>query len=374
MSKVSEKKITILIVDDNPKNIQAAAAILGNEGYDISFDEDGESALRHVQDTTFDLILLDIMMPNTDGYEVCRGLKENPDTARIPVIFLTARTDIESIVKGFEVGAADYVTKPFNEVELLARVKTHLKLKQSDARLRELNAAKDKFFSIISHDLKGSFNALMLGFDLLTDDYDRMSEDKKKNLLETMNTACRNTFDLLNNLLTWSRSQTGNMSCEPEIFDIREIVAEAVFISENAAKNKNIRIIAGIKENTLCYADMDMMRTVIRNLVANAVKYTASGGTVTISAKDCGDDLEISVSDTGVGIRPENIRKLFRIDVKHSTSGTAGEEGTGLGLNLCKEFVEKNSGEIGVESEVGKGSRFYFTCPKTEIRYEAGAS
>jgi len=122
MSKVSEKKITILIVDDNPKNIQAAAAILGNEGYDISFDEDGESALRHVQDTTFDLILLDIMMPNTDGYEVCRGLKENPDTARIPVIFLTARTDIESIVKGFEVGAADYVTKPFNQEILLNKV------------------------------------------------------------------------------------------------------------------------------------------------------------------------------------------------------------------------------------------------------------
>ncbi len=366
MKKIPGKKITVLLVDDMPKNIQAAAAILSKEGYDIAFDEDGESALRHVREMKFDLILLDIMMPGMDGYETCRHLKADTETGRIPVIFLTARTDIDSIVKGFEVGAADYVTKPFNESELLARVRTHLKLKQADTQLRELNAAKDKFFSIISHDLKGSFNALGLGFDLLIDDYDKLSEDKKKNLLESMKTNCQNTFDLLNNLLTWSRSRTGNISCEPEIFDIREIVSEAIFISENAAENKNIRIINEIEEETLCYADMDMMRTVIRNLLANAVKYTKSEGTVTISAKDRADELEISVSDTGVGIRAETMQKLFRIDVKHSTPGTAKEEGTGLGLNLCKDFAEKNNGKIGVESEVGKGSRFYFTCPKTK--------
>lgn len=184
MRKIPEKKITVLIVDDMPKNIQAAAAILSKEGYDISFDEDGESALRHVRDMKFDLILLDITMPNTDGYEVCRRLKADPEAGRIPVIFLTARSDIDSIVKGFDVGAADYVTKPFNEAELLARVKTHLALKQADTQLRELNAAKDKFFSIISHDLKGSFNALGLGFDLLIDDYDRLSEPKKKESVE----------------------------------------------------------------------------------------------------------------------------------------------------------------------------------------------
>lgn len=181
-----------------------------------------------------------------------------------------------------------------------------------------------------------------------------------------MKSNCQNTFDLLNNLLTWSRSQTGNISCEPELFDIREIVFEAVFISENAAMSKNIRIINEIEEDILCYADMDMMRTVIRNLLANAVKYTKSEGSVTVSAKDRGDEVEISVSDTGVGIRPETMQKLFRIDVKHSAPGTANEQGTGLGLNLCKDFVEKNKGEIGVESQFGKGSRFYFTCPKTE--------
>jgi DNA-binding response OmpR family regulator/DNA-binding CsgD family transcriptional regulator len=138
MNEPSEKRINILIVDDMPKNIQAAAAILSRYGYQTAFDEDGESALQHTKSVKFDLILLDILMPKLDGYEVCRLLKADPQTAGIPVIFLTARTDTESIVKGFELGASDYVTKPFNESELLARVKTHLELKQHRDHLEQM--------------------------------------------------------------------------------------------------------------------------------------------------------------------------------------------------------------------------------------------
>lgn len=138
MNELPEKKINILIVDDKPKNIQAAAAILSRQGYQIAFDEDGESVLPHTKSVKFDLILLDILMPGLDGYEVCRRLKNDLETEQIPVIFLTAKTDIESIVKGFEAGAADYVTKPFNEAELAARVKNHLELRQHRYHLEQL--------------------------------------------------------------------------------------------------------------------------------------------------------------------------------------------------------------------------------------------
>ncbi|HAO21860.1 MAG TPA: hypothetical protein DCQ37_16185 [Desulfobacteraceae bacterium] len=170
---------------------------------------------------------------------------------------------------------------------------------------------------------------------------------------------------MLQNLLKWSRSQIGHLACEPKMIDIQNIVNETILLLKNNAMSKNIRLIGEIKENMSVYADSDMITTVIRNLLSNSIKYTPDGGNITISATDKGNILEISISDTGVGIKPEDLEKLFRIDVKHSTPGTAKEQCTGLGLNLCKEFVGKNNGKIGVESTVGKGSRFYFTVPKS---------
>ncbi len=364
MSERPAKKLTILIVDDNPKNIQVAASMLSRQGYQIAFDKDGESALEHINVLKADLILLDIMMPGIDGYEVCGRLKNNPETESIPVIFLTAKADTESIVKGFDVGGVDYITKPFNEAELLARVRTHLKLKQADSQLRAMNAAKDKFFSIIAHDLRSPFNVLITGLDRIIRYFDILSEDEKRESLKSMRENSHNTFKLIDNLLTWSRSQIGHIACNPEIIHIQNIVNETLVLMNKNAADKNICLISRIQENTMIYADINMITTVIRNLVSNAVKYTTEGGTVTISAKEIGDTWEISISDSGIGIPPEYMQKLFRIDFNQSTPGTAQEQGTGLGLNLCKEFVERNSGKIGLESEVGKGSRFYFTLPK----------
>lgn len=161
--KSDDKKFSILIVDDVPKNIQMVANVLREEGYQMAFARSGDAALRHTETILFDLILLDIMMPEMNGYEVCEKLKQNPKTKEIPVIFLTAKTDTENVLKGFELGAVDYVTKPFNMSELLARVKTHLELREARQKLQELNATKDKFFSIIAHDLKNPFNALISG-------------------------------------------------------------------------------------------------------------------------------------------------------------------------------------------------------------------
>jgi len=179
-----------------------------------------------------------------------------------------------------------------------------------------------------------------------------------------MRASSHNTLNLIDNLLTWSRSQIGRLECDPDNIHIQNIVNEILVLMNKNAMDKNICLLNRIQENTTVYADINMITTVIRNLVSNAIKYTTEGGIITISAKEIGDTWEISISDNGVGIKPEYMRKLFRIDFNHSTPGTSREQGTGLGLSLCKEFVQRNSGKIGVESEVGKGSRFYFTLPK----------
>ncbi|MDM8550806.1 hybrid sensor histidine kinase/response regulator [Desulfobacterales bacterium HSG2] len=359
-----DKSFNILIVDDAPANIQMVANILQKEGYRMAFARSGDAALTHTETTPFDLILLDIMMREMDGYEVCEKLKQNPKTKEIPVIFLTAKTDAESILKGFELGAVDYVTKPFNDSELLARVKTHLELREARQKLQELNATKDKFFSIIAHDLKNPFNALISGSDFLVRYFEELEKDKIKAFLGEINNASRQAFTLLENLLEWSRAQTGRVICKPAETDIHGIVSDTMSLLKQNAEEKQIHLISEITPNTFAYADTDMTSVIIRNLLSNALKYTTGGGEVRIASKATGDFMEISVSDTGVGISKEDMDRLFRIDIKYSTLGTAQEQGTGLGLLLCKEFVEKNGGKIRVASDIGKGSVFCFTLPR----------
>lgn len=360
-----KKNFRIFIVDDVPANIQLAANILKKSDYDFFYAENGKKALSIVKEKDFDLILLDIMMPEMDGYQVCEELKKNPGTRDIPIIFLTAKADKESIVKGLGAGAVDYVTKPFNDAELVARVKTHLALREAQKNLREANATKDKFFSIIAHDLKNPFNALIGLSELLIKNFDNFDDVKKKKFIQNIYESSDNMYKLLENLLNWSRMQTGRIEWCPENINLNKIADENLLLLKTAAETKHIVIISDLDATTTVYADADMVTMVFRNLITNAIKFTREGGEVKISAKPTGNYEEITVSDTGIGICEEDIKKLFRIDVTHSAHGTAKEKGTGLGLILCKEFIEKNGGEIWVESELGKGSDFKFTLPKT---------
>jgi len=364
MGKYDDKKFKILIVDDVPKNIQVAANILQREGYQMAFAQNGKTAIAQAQSNQFDLILLDIMMPDMDGFEVCRYLREEPGTRDIPIIFLTARTESESIIKGFELGATDYVTKPFNGAELLARVRTHLELRRAHQELQEANATKDKFFSIIAHDLKNPFNVFLGLSKLLLDNYDEFDNEKRKNIIQNIYQASENGYKLLENLLEWSRIQTGRIKWRPDHIDLYTYAFENISFLEAGAYNKKITLHSDISKGTLVYADPDMVTTVIRNLMSNAIKFTDEGGEVRISSETAGDYEEVIISDTGIGIEEKNMRQLFRIGVHQSGLGTAGEQGTGLGLILCKEFVEKNRGRISLDSEVGRGSVFKFTLPK----------
>ncbi|RLD57702.1 MAG: hypothetical protein DRJ05_09265 [Bacteroidetes bacterium] len=236
-------------------------------------------------------------------------------------------------------------------------------LVESEKSLRNANAMKDKFFSIIAHDLKNPFNAIIGFSNLLYEAYDNFDEKQRKRFIKNICDASENTFKLLQNLLEWSRTQTGAFEYIPEIIDLSIIANENISILKSSADGKNIEIKSTIPYNTIAYADENMTKTIIRNLISNAIKFTHNDGKVTVSAIRKDNEIQVNVTDTGTGISKENISKLFRIDDPFKSIGTANEQGTGLGLILCKEFVEKNSGKIWVESVTDVGSSFIFTLP-----------
>jgi signal transduction histidine kinase len=329
----------------------------------LYFAQSGETALKQIESKDFDLILLDIMMPGMDGFEVCRQIKEMERSRDVPVIFLTAKTDDEAIGKGFKMGGVDYLTKPFNPTELIARVKTHLNLRQREKELKELNSTKDTLLSVISHDLKTPFFNIMGLGELLLNNYDEYEEEMVKELIRNMVDASRVTHSLLDNLLSWTRMQTGKIKFEPNYFDIAEVITETLRLVESQAKNKEVNCNYDIPERCGVYADLNMIQTIFRNLITNAIKYTSRGGNVTVRAFKKGSYAQIEVIDDGVGMSEEKVKNLFSGEEFNSTPGTEQEPGTGFGLVLTYEFVLKNNGDISVESTEGKGTTFRFTLP-----------
>lgn len=236
-------------------------------------------------------------------------------------------------------------------------------IKKKEEALIEANITKDKFFSIIAHDLKNPFSTL-LGFSgLLSQDYDKFDDNTKKEVIKDIHQNSEHMYDLLENLLSWSIMQTDGMECKAQSINLPALVDESIALLRAGADDKGIKLFSTIDEGARVSADVNMTNTVVRNLLSNAIKFTGEGGEVEISSRGKGNFQEITVSDSGVGISTEDLGKLFMLDVKHSSYGTKNEMGTGLGLLLCKEFVEKNGGAIRAESEPGKGSRFIFTLP-----------
>lgn len=247
--------------------------------------------------------------------------------------------------------------------DITERKRVENALKDSEARLKGLNTAKDKFFSIIAHDLKGPFNSIVGFSELLIDRIrERDYEEVEKYAVIIQNSSNR-AMDLILNLMQWSRSQTGRLDFNPENLDIVGLIKTIAQLLNDSAQQKSITIYTEMPERTMVFVDKDMMATVLRNLISNAIKFTNTGGEIVISVDQSVDKLIVTVSDNGVGIRMDAMDKLFIIEKSYSTIGTNDEKGTGLGLILCKEFIEKHGGNIWAESEFGKGSKFHFSIP-----------
>jgi len=237
-------------------------------------------------------------------------------------------------------------------------------LRKSESELREANAAKDKFFSIIAHDLKNPFTSIQGLSELLLKDYEGYDKEEVLTLIKMINDASRQTHNLLENLLNWSRAQTGRMSIEPTGINIHDSIELIFSLYEGNSREKNLLMLNKVNAGTQAYGDANMVPTILRNLISNAIKFTKPRGKITVSAKIHRDFMDISVNDTGIGIPEDMHEKLFRIEENVTRTGTANEEGTGLGLVLCKEFAEKNNGSIKVNSKPGKGSTFILRLPR----------
>jgi two-component system, sensor histidine kinase and response regulator len=242
--------------------------------------------------------------------------------------------------------------------------KQNIKLEELNSQLMEAKATQDKLYSIIAHDLRNPLQFLLFSSEVLYSDYDNMEEETVHSYIGKVFKTVQNMSDLLENLLQWSMSQYGTLECRPRPILYNFLVEDMADFFAEAVEKKNIQLSVQIPENTRINADEEMVKSVLRNLISNSLKFTHSGGNVTISAEEVGDTIITSVSDTGIGIPKEKLETLFKMGLNQSTTGTAKEKGTGLGLTLCKELMEKNGGDIFVESELGVGSRFRISLPK----------
>lgn len=365
---------TILIVDDVAKNINLLGMILRKEGYKIAFANNGKKAIETARNIIPDLILLDVMMPELDGFDTCEILKSDDKTKDIPIIFLTAKTDAESIVKGFEVGGADYVLKPFNQLELLSRMKHHLHLKTYQDSLIKANTElntnlqnRNKMISILSHDLRSPLAGVISLSDVMIYHYDKISEDEKKEYLQEFNKSLKSQLQLLEELLSWARLQNSDNEITMDDYRLHDEVDGVLNHLITTATNKGVNINNNIDESLVAFYDSSLINSVVRNIVSNAIKFTPHDGEIHIDAEIIEDNfINVKIKDTGIGMPQSIIERLFQFGENISRRGTENEKGSGFGLILCKEMVEKNNGKIKVSSKESEGTLVEFTVQKSK--------
>ncbi len=359
----------VLVVDDTPANIQMLAAILKENGHQVSVATNGRQALEVIGRVQPALILLDVMMPEMDGFEACRHLKENAEWKDIPVIFLTAKTETADIVRGFELGAVDYVAKPFNSHELLARVHTHLALRRQQReleenyrRLSELERLRDSLVHMVVHDLRSPLLGLSGCLQLLQEDLAGKLEPEQAGDLDSALTAAQRLGDMVSSLLDVSRLEAGEMPLHREVSDLQPVIARAIESLGGLTRNRNV-LFTPPDPPIRVSCDSEVTGRVVANLVANALKFTPASGEVRVSAAVGDGCVKVAVADTGPGIPNEYRERIFEKFGQVANREEGRHHSTGLGLTFCKLAVEAHGGTIGVDSEVGHGSTFWFTLP-----------
>jgi two-component system, sensor histidine kinase and response regulator len=401
MNAEQKTNLKVLCLEDVPKDAEFLKEMLVDAGYHVDMDiaENEEEFKSSLKSTTYHVILADYTLP---GFNATEALKlANNLQPRTPFICISGTIGEEKAVELVKQGATDYVLKDrigrlvFSVNRALTdaarqdeweRTQSKLRdkeiIERQNEELRKLNITKDKFFSIIAHDLRNPFNSILGFSQILMKQTHQMDRDKIVQIAQIINHASQMAVDLLMNLIEWSLSQSGRIEFHPEEVPVEEIVNEADLIMAPAARQKKIQVNYEVPVGLSVFADKQLLGTVLRNLLSNAVKFTRPGGEVTLSAREQDSQVVISVTDSGIGIPAERLDKLFRIDESFSTEGTGKEKGTGLGLILCREFVEKHGGKIWAESK-GKhvvsqnssssdtepgGSTFSFSIP----RHQAG--
>lgn len=369
-NQINRSDYKILIVDDVVSNVLLLKILLSNEKFQVCTASNGNMCIEQAKKEKPDLILLDVMMPDLNGFDAAVIMKKDPEIADIPIIFLTALNNPSDLVKGFQCGANDFLTKPFNKEELVMRVMHQIQLvaakriivKQNEELKRTINN-RDKMYSVIAHDLRSPMASirmvLNLAVNMVTPD---VVGEEIFSLLDKANRESEDVHDLLDNLLKWTKSQTGRLNVVYQDMELDDVVPGVVDIFRMIAEMKKINLqYIPCDEKLVVHADNDMIKTIIRNFLSNAIKFTPEGKGIEVYFKREGDFARVCVRDHGVGIAADRVDSIFHKG--ETTYGTGGEEGSGLGLQLCQDFSRKNGGDAYVESVEGEGSTFSFTIP-----------
>ncbi len=369
-SKINRSDYKILIVDDVVSNVLLLKILLTNEKFQVLTANNGKVCIDVAKRMHPDLILLDVMMPELNGFDTAVILKQDEEVKDIPIIFLTALHNTQDLVKGFKCGASDFLTKPFNKEELLMRVMHQISLVAArrliQKQYEELKATinnRDKMYSVIAHDLRSPMASIRMTLNLLVNvlSPDVIGQEMFE-LIDNANKETEETHDLLDNLLKWTKSQTGALHVAFQNFELNDVLPGVIDIFKMIAESKHITLNLDLGSESLeVHADKDMFNTIIRNFMSNAIKFSHEGSSIDISVSHVDDFAKISIRDHGVGISPERIETLFSAGT--STAGTRNEEGSGLGLQLCKDFAVKIGGDVMVESVQGEGSTFSVLIP-----------
>jgi len=381
----SDDRKRILIVDDESLASKVMTLILEPE-YTITAAVNGDQALIAAHaDPPPDLILLDIMMPGMDGYEVCTRLKADQSTADIPIIFVTALDQRRNETHGFEVGAVDYITKPIVEEIVLARVRTHLALVESlrqlkknqktiesrNTELDEMNQLKNKFIGMAAHDLRNPIVSILGFADVLLAD-EQLSTEASKRYLNIISAACNKMLDLISDTLDVSVIESGELVLNLGIGSLADLVDERIQIFEPIAIRKEIEIVKQFSNAEDSWFDPSRVAQILDNLISNAIKFSPHGTKISVALEEADDMLKISIKDQGPGIPVEDQHRMFDTFQKLKNKPTDGESSTGLGLAIAKKIVDVHKGSISVESEPGEGATFAFALPKDNIQSREG--
>ncbi len=359
----NKKNSKILIVDDTPKNIQVLGKTLEQKNYEIIVAQNGLQALKVVEKDFPDLILLDIMMPDMDGFETCKRLKDNPKTKEIPIIFLTAKIEIDDLVKGFDLGAVDYITKPFNSKELLRRVKTHLELKEKSESLERSNQNNRELIHILCHDLTNPIGFID-GVLQLSDQDPSIFQEMKDNLWTAVG-SCINIIDQVRKMQALTE---GKYALELDLIPLKQLVQESMDILMPRLMNKNLELVVDIDDNLKVLVERTSFgNSVLNNLLTNAIKFSYPDSKILVSAIQSGDQVTLSIQDFGMGIPQNLLKDLFNMNKSTTRPGTEGEKGTGFGMPLVHRFVKAYGGRIEIfskeqsEDSQDQGTQVYIT-------------
>jgi two-component system, sensor histidine kinase and response regulator len=371
----TEHQSDILIVDDTIANLKLLAEMLRTEGFGVRPVSSGAQALRTASRRSPDLILLDITMPEMDGYEVCRRLKADPSLADIPVIFISALSELDDKVKAFSSGGVDYVTKPFQLDEVRARVETHLRLRRlqqqlegrnaelaaTNSALEQMQELRDELLHLIVHDLRAPLSGMILSLGMLQEDLNDLIDDDTREDLAGVYEGARLLSSMVTDLLDMNRMEAGDLPLELESHSAKALVELAIRSLGGLVHNRQLTVVADAELRLVC--DASVVRRILSNLLDNALKHTLRRVPVEVSVRANGDLLRFSVKDEGQGIPAEFLGLVFERFGQVKARRTGGRSSTGLGLAFCKLATQAHGGDISVDSTVGEGTTFWFDLP-----------